>query len=453
MTAVAGLRAITRDATALVGRVRAAILGARRSLGPAEPAPRPGRVRIDERPDAGWRIDQQRFRRFSQVDDVFNRSWWDPTVRSPETERFFESYRRPLESWKKARGFRRKDYALRNAAWHGADIFAELQEAHDRREGFLDPLSVLRDASDERTDVGSPAEAASEMKQVALVLGADLVGVAEADRRWLYTERYSRANDGAKPNPLDESLDRVVVIGQAMDPSLISTAPSALAGAATGLGYSQDVIVLLAISQYIRNLGYQAVPTLNDTALAIPYAIKAGLGEYGRHGMVITPEYGPNVRFGKIFTDLPLAVDRPIRFGVDEMCNLCRACSAACPASAIPDGEPSDRRHNVSNLRGVTKWTVDGEACFDYWAKINSDCSVCIRVCPYTRDYSTLSGRMWARLAGSPLRRFALRWDRAQGRGDRVSSVEWWDSSSAHPVGVPVTVTSTRHRSPTSTQT
>ena len=91
-----------------------------------------------------------------------------------------------------------------------------------------------------------------------------------------------------------------------MDSGLIRTVPSALAGAATGLGYAHDVMVLLSVSQYIRNLGYSAVPTMNDTALAIPYAIKAGLGEYGRHGLVITPEFGPRVRFGKIFTDLPL---------------------------------------------------------------------------------------------------------------------------------------------------
>ena len=395
---------------------------------------RPGRIRRDRRPDAGWKVDASRFARFSQVNDVFNRSWWDDTVRTPKTERFFESYRKPLEEWRNARGFRRKDYALRNAAWHGADIFAELKEAEDRREGFLDPLSVLRDASDELADVGTPKIAAAELKQVALVLGADLVGVAEADERWLYTDRYSRAADGAKPNPMDERLNRVVVIGQAMDPSLISTAPSALAGAATGLGYSQDVIVLLAISQYIRNLGYQAVPTLNDTALAIPYAIKAGLGEYGRHGLVITPEYGPNVRFGKIFTDMPVAVDEPIRFGVEEMCNVCRACSDACPASAIPAGAPSDHQHNVSNIVGITKWSVDGEACFDYWAKINSDCSVCIRVCPYTRDYSTRQGRLWAVVAGSRFRWLALCWDRRSGRGKRVSSADWWTGTTSTPV-------------------
>lgn len=392
-------------------------------------SPQPHRIVADTRPDAGWHVDDKAFRRFDQSDDVFNRSWWDTKIRSKATEDFYESYRRPLEKWRKARGFKRRDYALRNASWHGVDIFAELKEDDDRREGFLDPLTVLRDASDEKEDLGSPQEAATEIKHVAKTLGADLVGITEADERWWYSTAYSRQAEGAKPNPFDPSLKSVVVIGQAMDPSMIATAPSALAGAATGLGYSKDVIVLLSVAQYLRNLGYQAVPTLNDTALAIPYAIKAGLGEYGRNGLVITPEYGANVRFGKIFTDLDLAHDTPIRFGVEEMCAICRACTDACPAKAIPDGEPSGVRYNQSNIAGVTKWSVDGEKCFGYWAAINSDCSVCIRVCPYTRDYQTWQGKVWARLAASRWRHWALWWSKRAKDGARISPNDWWPST------------------------
>jgi len=381
---------------------------------------------VDDRPDAGWVIDGSSFARFDQADDVFNRSWWDSAIRSDNTERFFESYRRPLEKWRKARGFKRRDYALRNASWHGADIFAELKEDEGRREGFLDPLTALRDASDEREELGTPQQTASEIKHVARVFGADLVGITGADERWWYSTAYCRETEGPKPNPFDPDLGSVIVLGQAMDPTMIATAPSALAGAATGLGYSQDVIVLLSVAQFIRNLGYQAIATLNDTALAIPYAIKAGLGEYGRNGLVITPKYGSNVRFGKIFTDMPLAHDQPVRFGVAEMCDLCRACTDACPANAIPDGEPTNVRLNQSNIAGVTKWTVDGEKCFNYWASINSDCSVCIRVCPYTRDHSRLTNRIWAALAGSRWRRVALWWDNKSGRGSRVSPKQWW---------------------------
>ena len=36
-----------------------------------------------------------------------------------------------------------------------------------------------------------------------------------------------------------------------MDSGLIRTVPSALAGAATGLGYAHDVMVLLSVSQYL----------------------------------------------------------------------------------------------------------------------------------------------------------------------------------------------------------
>jgi reductive dehalogenase len=217
-----------------------------------------------------------------------------------------------------------------------------------------------------------------------------------------------------------------------MDQDLIQTAPSALSGTATGLGYSRDAAVLLGIAQYITNLGYEAVPSMNDTALAIPLALGAGLGEYGRHGMVITPEFGAGLRFGKIFTDLPLEHDGPVQFGVKEVCETCNRCAVACPARAIPRGGPVPVALNRSGLKGVRKWSVDGEACFGYWSKINSDCAICVRVCPYTRDYSKPWNRWWRRLAGTRLRDLML-WidDRFEG-GRRLKPKDWWNESTRH---------------------
>ena len=77
---------------------------------------------------------------------------------------------------------------------------------------------------------------------------------------------------------LPDDLTHVVVIVNEMDHHTIQTVPSALSGAATGQGYSRDIIALLSLTQYIRNLGYRAVASLNDTALSIPLAIQAGLG-------------------------------------------------------------------------------------------------------------------------------------------------------------------------------
>lgn len=375
--------------------------------------------------DAGFEITGD-FGRFSQVDDVFSRSRADTELRDEAADRFYSTYRRPLADWRAAKGFRQLDYAFRNATWHVADVFAEMHEAADRRDGFLDPLSMLRDGADERHDFDEAADAARTVKHAAATVGADLVGIADYDERWTYRERFSAATGGAKANPLPDEIRSVIVIGQAMDERLIDTAPSALSGAATGMGYSQDAVVLLTLAQFLRNLGYTAVASMNDTALAIPYAIKAGLGEYGKHGLVITPEFGTSVRFGRIFTDLPLEPDRPISFGVREMCEICDACSRACPGRAIPNGEPTLEIHNRSNITGVRKWTIDGEKCFSYWSKINSDCSVCVRVCPFTRDYTKRRNRAWLRLAGGPARRLALRLHDRFGGGKRVQAAQWW---------------------------
>ena len=294
------------------------------------------------------------------------------------------------------------------------------------RSGFLDPFTVHRDGPEERVPVESPAEMSREIKHVGRVFGADLVGITEYDHRWVYTHAYSRLGETEKPQELPTDLPNVIVIAQQMDRGLIDTVPSALSGTATGVGYSHDTLVLLGLAQYVQNLGYRAVATMNDTALAIPLALKAGLGEYGRHGLLITEEFGPRVRIGKIFTDLPLEPDRPKSFGVRAFCEICRRCSDACPVNAIPDGPPTDEVYNRSNIVGVKKWTVDAEPCFRFWSNQNSDCSICVRVCPYNRDFSTPIARAWRWLSGTSLRRVALWLADRFAPGNRIDPGEWW---------------------------
>ena len=374
---------------------------------------------------AGFDI-QDDFERFKQKNDVFRRSWWDERIQSEKTRLFYSTYREPLKTWRRADGFTQKDYALRNASWHVSDLFTELKENEDRREGFSDEFTLYRGVAREQVDLGTPAEAAAEIKHVAKTFGADLVGITQFDERWLYVSKFSDLSQKEKPQEIPEGMTSVIVTAQSMDHDLIRTVPSALSGAATGHGYSRDAMVVLSIAQYIQNLGYRAVASMNDTSLAIPTAIQAGLGEYGRLGLLITKEFGPRVRLGKVFTDLPLAHDRPIRFGVKEFCQVCRRCSDSCPVKAIPGGVPSTELHNESNIRGVRKWSVDGEKCFGYWTEQNTDCSICVRVCPYNKDYSKWWCRMGRWLAGTPLRRLILWIDIKLGYGKRLVPREWW---------------------------
>jgi epoxyqueuosine reductase len=367
------------------------------------------------------------FERFNQQYDIFNRSVWDDAVRSDKVRKFFESYFTDLAQFRKVEGFTHRDYALRNAAWYIADFTADLLEnSHDRKEGFLDTFTMFREGATVRKIDSTPEENSADVKRAGRFLGADLVGICAYDERWVYTHNYSRNKLQAKPSDLPDDLPNVIVIANEMHHDTIKTVPSALSGAATGQGYSKDIIAVLSLTQYIRNLGYRAVASLNDTALSIPLAIQAGLGQYGRHGLLITKEFGPRVRIAKIFTDLPLTPDKPINFGVTEFCNVCRRCSDACPVKAIPSGAPSIERHSVSNIPGVKKWTINADKCFKFWTNQGTDCSICIRVCPYNKDMTQWQHGLWRWLAGTPLRSLALWLDKKLKYGERQTATWWW---------------------------
>ena len=366
------------------------------------------------------------FERFAQRNDVFTRAFWDPRVRSQKTDAFFASYRMEAAP-RRGDGFTQKDFALRNAAWLISDIMTDRHAAEGRREGFQAPISADTPVADTQVTVDNPIQMSRDIKRIATFFGADLCGITDFDTRWLYTSRVDVRDLSDADHDLPDGLTHVIVLGHEMEKDLVDTYPSALAGAATGVAYSHEAAIVMQLAAYIRNLGYQAVPSMNDTALVIPYAIKAGLGEYARNQMVITPEFGPRLRFSKIFTNLPLAEDAPKPKGVRAFCDICTKCAEACPVKALPFGPPEVGGQNISAIKGVRKWTSDAEACFGFWAKLASDCAICMRVCPFNRDFSRWTDRVWLRLALSPLRRFAL-W-LARGHGKRVKPSGWWARS------------------------
>lgn len=364
------------------------------------------------------------FERFDQKLDIYNRAHWDPAI---DPKDFFTSYNMGECVFRKSEGFTQWDFALRNASWHLADWTAELKEpTEDRREGFSDYYTLHRPGARDRAPVTTPEETTERIKKAARFLGSDLVGVCEIDKRWVYSRNYSRITKESKPLELPEGMDYAIVTAVPMDFELSKTYPSSLGGSATGMGYTHDLIGVIALAQFIRNLGYRAIASLNDTALSIPMAIQAGLGEYGKLGLLITKEYGPRVRIGKVFTDLPLVPDRPIEFGVKPFCDICQRCSRACPVSAIPLDEPQTEPPNHSSHSKITKWTVDAEKCFGYWVQTNTECAICIRVCPYNKDYSKWWARAGRWLAGTFLRKLMLRLDILLGFGQRVKPVGWW---------------------------
>jgi len=224
-----------------------------------------------------------------------------------------------------------------------------------------------------RYEVNDPAEMSRGVKWAARSVGASLVGVCKLNRAWLY-------EDAEVP----ERFENVIVMAVEMDKEGIDSSPAVPAAVATGVGYSKMAFILACMGEFIRNLGYDAIQCGNGVALSIPLAIDAGLGELGRNGLLVTPQYGPRVRLCKILTNLPLEPDKPIEFGVKETCRQCKLCAENCEAEAIStDDEPSFDVACRSNNPGALKWYVNTEKCYLYWCENGIDCSTCIKVCPY----------------------------------------------------------------------
>ena len=248
----------------------------------------------------------------------------------------------------------------------------------------------------EKMPIGDPARMSEVIKDTALFLGASLVGITELNRDWVYRpgwERYSHTEmDLDKMMPA--SIKYAVVMAIETNYDFVKYAPTAKASAAAGLGYSKMAFLAPSMAKFIASLGYKAMACGNDTALSVPLAVDAGLGQLGRFGALLTPEFGPRVRLCKVLTDLPLKPTAPIDFGVTEYCDACHKCADYCPSQAILYGKRTHKKRTPSTNPGLLKWPFDGEKCMRYWYKNGAktdkgmyhiDCYQCVNVCSFNK--------------------------------------------------------------------
>lgn len=316
--------------------------------------------------------DPSKLRHFSSKNIIFERIMWDPSWKG-YMRMYDENVLNIIKEGKP--GYSRVEFALAYASWMVHDAFEGGFSRTKIKPYRTSAATIGIDWTKTKYEVGNPNRMSAYIKRAAKLFGASLVGICKLNRNWLYAE----AN-------IPEKFENVIVMAVEMDSDGIATSPSVLAAAATGVGYSKMAFILACMGEFTRNLGYEAIQCGNDTALSVPLAIDAGIGELGRNGLLITPQYGPRVRLCKILTDLPLEPDKPIEFGVKEFCKKCKLCAKNCKANAISmDDEPSFNVACLSNNPGTLKWYVNGELCYLFWCENGIDCSTCIKVCPYNR--------------------------------------------------------------------
>ena len=319
-----------------------------------------------------YTIDPQVLARFDQRETVFGRRRWEPGA---------DFYGKPVHENAAStiaanqRGYSRLEYARLRAAWTVYDHF----RGAFSWDKLGEPDPVAKQLGKQKA--ASPATLSAQVKETARTYGAALVGICEVDRRWIYS-----VDMAGNPIELPAEFRYAIVMAVTMDAEAILSSPTYRAASATGVGYSRMAFAIACLAEFIRNLGYQAIPMGNDTSLSIPLAVDAGLGELGRHGLLITPQYGPCVRLCKVFTDLPLEADEPMELGVTQFCVSCNRCSGACPPGAIQsDPVPSFQVACRSNNRGILRWAVNHDKCYQFWLENSASCANCIAFCPFTR--------------------------------------------------------------------
>jgi epoxyqueuosine reductase len=252
--------------------------------------------------------------------------------------------------------------------------------AYDRPE-LIAVAETRRDASAEQLS--------REATTFALAHEADAIGIAPMDPLYVF-EGYA----------IDEPW--VIVLALAHNYERLKQVPS---DETNGVGvvdigdqYARGTRSSYALANWIRSQGYRANPYPGpsaDALLLIPPAIASGLGELGKHGSLISRQFGAGVRLAGVTTDMPLVATAPDRFGADEFCLTCQICTRECPPAAIAE--------HKQMVRGVERWYVDFDKCIPYFAE-SASCGICIAVCPWTRPdvRPKLTATMARRLERTP---------------------------------------------------
>jgi reductive dehalogenase len=266
----------------------------------------------------------------------------------------------------------------------------------------------------------SPEENARAVKALMYYLGADMVGACEAKPyAW-----YSHQDDGRPIDPYHRGAV-VMLVDQGFETMEGASGDDWISGAQSMRAYMRGGEICGIVAAFLRALGWPARSQTNadSDVLQLPLVLLAGLGELSRIGeLVLNPFVGPRFKSAVVTTDLPLAWDSPIDFGLQDTCAKCMKCARECPCSAIPFGDKV-------MFNGYEMWKPDVERCTRYRVTNphGSACGRCMKTCPYNHE-GLLAHRffLWCAIHVPWTRRWLVRLDDRLGNGSINPAKTWW---------------------------
>jgi epoxyqueuosine reductase len=242
------------------------------------------------------------------------------------------------------------------------------------------------------------------LREEALRLGFDLVGVAQAQRspdfdffrRWLGAGfaagmRFlaDRADAYRHPSGVLDGVRSVMMLGvnyRTVEPAPVGAGQARIARFAWGEDYHTLIGHRLG---RLCAFHHKLLPAARsrgvvDTAplLERQFGRLAGLGWIGKNSSLIHPVFGSWFYLAALLTTEPLEYDAP--FAADR-CGSCRACLDACPTGALFDARHLDARKCLSYLTIESRDPLPAalrSACGDRLF----GCDACQEVCPWNRD-------------------------------------------------------------------
>ncbi|AKG54216.1 reductive dehalogenase [Dehalogenimonas sp. WBC-2] len=274
---------------------------------------------------------------------------------------------------------------------------------------------------------GTPEEAASMVRAAAVFYGAGQVGFGKLDHELIFTYSKGEANSAKYvttwPPPLNvahridiENVDPgwddgevvhvpskplweiSVMIPMARDAwrTAHGDYSSGVASAANSSRYRIMEIIQPAIQGFIKSLGYMCYGYFEGSGGIVPAqasAVLTGQAEMARHSdAIIDPEFGANMGYYSLLTDLPLAEEPAVDAGIWRFCHTCHKCADQCPSGSISqDSEPSwevtqgigtpYKIPNINQAPGKKLFWTDMHSCVK-WRNIHG-CNVCRVNCTF----------------------------------------------------------------------
>ena len=116
------------------------------------------------------------------------------------------------------------------------------------------------------------------------------------------------------------------------------------------------------------------------------FAHRAGLGFFGRNGLIISEKFGSRFNIGLLLTEIPLC-DNYTETKYNSKCQPdCKVCVSSCPTNALNELEYYNVNHCISYISQKEVLTNEEEYLLSQSNQLYG-CDICQNVCPFNAPH------------------------------------------------------------------